>query len=40
MPEKTPFDIDAIITPEESMAALEATVAAEESSATGQVVHL
>lgn len=30
----------AIITPEESMAALEATVAAEESAATGQVVHL
>ena len=30
----------AIITPEESMAALEATVAAEESAATGQIVHL
>ena len=29
-----------IITPEESMAALEATVAAEESAATGKVVHL
>ncbi len=29
-----------IITPEESMAALEATLAAEESAATGQVVHL
>lgn len=30
----------AIITPEESMAALEATVAAEQSAATGQVVYL
>lgn len=29
-----------IITPEESMAALEATLAAEESARTGQVVHL
>lgn len=29
-----------IITPEESMAALEAALAAEESAATGQVVHL
>ena len=29
-----------IITPEESMAALGATVAAEESAATGQVVYL
>jgi predicted dehydrogenase len=29
-----------IITPEEAMAALEAALAAEESAATGQVVHL
>jgi len=33
-------DRPTVITPEESMAALEAALAAEESAATGQVVHL
>ncbi|MGI9355154.1 MAG: hypothetical protein ACR2PF_08360, partial [Rhizobiaceae bacterium] len=33
-------ELPSIITPEESMRALEATLAAEESAATGQVVHL